>query len=125
MINNIIYLIITGIVLLLMIIVQNQYVKKNNRVTGETFVGKVPLSYIGNGNSYVNGMYDLPHGVFPTGQPMMYQEQMYPKTPYYYDTEENVGRPCNGPNGCGVFGSCSNGTCTVKDQYDTVFDIKL
>ncbi len=66
-----------------------------------------------------------PPGVQPTGQPMMYPEQMYPKTPYYYDTNEHVGRPCKGPNGCGVFGKCEGGSCTVKDQQNTVFDIDI
>jgi hypothetical protein len=122
MINNIIYLVITGILLVLIIVVQNRHANKNERTMGDSFVGKVPLTQIGNGYS---GIYGMPPGVFPTGQPMMYPEQMYPKDPYYADTNENVGRPCNGPNGCGVFGSCTNGVCTVKDQHDTVFDIKV
>ncbi len=115
--NKIIYAIITGVLIVLTLMVYQNY--KN-----DSFVGKMQMiPSIGNGNGYYQQLY--PPGVHPTGQPMMYQEQMYPKIPYYYDTNEHVGRPCKGPNGCGVFGKCEGGTCTVKDQQNTVFDINI
>ena len=56
----------------------------------------------------------------------MYPQQFYPaKAPYIDDSLNQVGRPCNEPSGCGVLGVCSNGVCTVKDQHDTVFDLKI
>lgn len=122
--TNIGYLFITLILLTLVIVVHQQY--NNNKEErllkrGESFVGRVPN--VPMGNEYMP-IYSVP-GTQPYGQPMMYQEQMYPKIPYYADTMENIGRPCKNPNGCGVFGSCSNGICTIKDQNKTVFDIKI
>jgi hypothetical protein len=105
----------------LTILVYQNY--RNN--SSDQFVGRMMMPSIG--NNYYPQMYPqmYPPGVQPTGQPMMYPEQMYPKTPYYYDTNEHVGRPCKGPNGCGVFGKCEGGSCTVKDQQNTVFDIDI
>ncbi len=57
-------------------------------------------------------------------QPMMYDKQLFvSKVPYYDDSLKYVGRPCE--NGCGVLGFCKDGVCKVRDQENTVFDIKL
>jgi hypothetical protein len=119
MTSDIINLVILGIVIVLLFVVQQNY--QNNKPS-ENFVGKVPQTPIGNGMHY---MYNVPGG-HPTGQPMMYPEQLYQaKIPYYDDSIHNIGRPCTGPNGCGVFGTCANGTCTVKDKSNTVFNLKI
>jgi hypothetical protein len=112
-------LLILGIAIIL-VIVAYQNVSKP-----DSFVGKVPITSIGNG-SYFGNYYGIPPGVYPSGQPMMYPQQFYPsKYPYYDDSIDQVGRPCDEANGCGVLGACMNGVCTVKDQQNTVFDIKL
>ena len=117
--NYALNLLIIGVAIILVILVQH------NLVTADSFVGKVPMMPIGNGPFY--GAYQgLPQGVYPTGQPMMYPQQLYPaKVPYYDDSVNNYGRPCKEPNGCGVLGACVNGVCTVKNQQDTVFDLKI
>lgn len=96
-----------------------------NIINTDSFVGRVPMTPIG-GGPYYESYYGIPPGVYPTGQPMMYNRQMYQsKYPYYNDTVNQVGRPCKEPNGCGVLGACVNGSCTVKDQKDTVFSLVL
>lgn len=81
----------------------------------DPFVGKVPQVPIGNG--------EAPFGVYPTGQPMHYNKQLYPaKMPYYDDTLRQMDKPCSKPNGCGVFGACINGKCTVKDKDNNVYE---
>lgn len=115
--SNIIYVIITGVLIALIVMVKQTYITNKE----DPFVGKVPVVPLGNGQY----RYGFIPGVYPTGQPMMYPEQLYPKDPYYADSINHIGRPCNGPNGCGVFGSCNNGVCKVKDQHDTVFDINV
>jgi hypothetical protein len=114
--SRVIYTIITGILIILLILILKNY---QTNINADPFVGKVPMVPIG------NNYYQFVPGVRPLGQPMMFKEQLYPRTPYYADTIEHSGRPCNGPNGCGVFGTCNNGTCVVKDQNDTVFNIKV
>jgi hypothetical protein len=113
-------LLILGIAIILVLIVyQNVSEEAPNY---DQFVGRVPMVPIG------NGMYNpyYPQGVYPTGQPMMYPMQMYTaKYPYINDTVNQMGRPCNSQTGCGVLGVCSNGVCNIKDQKDTVFDVKL
>jgi hypothetical protein len=111
-------LLILGVAIILVILAYQ------NIINTDPFVGKVPMTPIGNG-PYFNTYYGIPPGVQPTGQPMMYPQQLYPQYPYYNDSVNQVGRPCNEQNGCGVLGACSNGVCTIKDQYDTVFDIKI
>lgn len=110
-------LIILGVAIILVMIVYQNVVSQD-----DTFSGKVPMVPIG-GNPYLNF---LPQGVQPTGQPMMYQNQYYPaKFPYYNDAINNYGRPCDQINGCGVMGSCVDGTCTITDEKNTVFDLKI
>jgi len=116
--NYTLNLLIIGIAIILVILVQQ------NLNGNDSFVGKVPITSIGNAPYYNIGGYP---GVYPTGQPMMYNSQYYPaKYPYYNDTINNIGRPCNNSEtGCGVFGACVNGVCTIKDKKDTVFDIVM
>ncbi len=110
------------ITLILLFIVVAMYIKCLAGRFGENFVGKVPRTPIGNGMHYVYGE----PGVQPTGQPMMYRQQLYEaKIPYYDDSLHNIGRPCSGKGGCGVFGTCADGTCTVNDKNNTVFNLKI
>lgn len=107
--NYLLNLIVLGLAILLIIIAQQ-------RIQPDKFVGKVPLTLIGNGG------YDpyFIKGVYPTGQPMTFSKQLYPaKIPWY--TQYN--RPCK--YGCGTTGVCKNGKCTGRDQNKTVFDIKI
>ena len=83
----------------------------------DDFTGKLPVPSIGNGKA--------PEGVYPTGQPMLFKKQMYPKIPYYSDSLRHQGLICKDQESCGVLGHCENGVCKVKKQGDTVFDIKL
>ena len=115
------FVVILLIFILSLYLYNNYYQYGSHHRGDDDFVGQVPYVPIGNGYMPV---YSVP-GTHPYGQPMMYPEQMYPKTPYYADTVENIGRPCKSPNGCGVFGTCTDGVCTVKDQQKTVFDIKI
>lgn len=117
--NYTLNLLVLGIVIILVI-----YVYQNICKT-DTFVGKLPTVPIGSG-PYLHSYYGIPAGVYPTGQPMMYNNQYYPsKYPYYNDTMNQVGRPCDEQNGCGVLGACQNGVCTIKDKNDTVFNIRV
>ena len=109
------------------------YLKKSkcifyqNIIKTDGFVGKVPMVPIG-GGPYYESYYGLPPGVFPVGQPQMYPQQFYPsKYPYYNDTVNQVGRPCDEKNGCGVLGACQNGVCSIKQNSgeNTVFNMKL
>lgn len=110
-------LIIVGVILILLIIIQHNY-----QFNGDTFVGKVPQTPIGNGGMY----YGVPGNQGVYGQPMMFPEQLYQsKIPYYNDTVNHVGRPCKNQNGCGTFGACQDGVCTAKNQEGTVFDYKV
>lgn len=111
-------LLILGVAIIL-IIIAYQGIKR-----ADSFVGRVPMVPIGSG--YGPGNSPFVPGVYPTGQPMMYPRQYYPaKYPYYDDSMEQVGRPCDAQNGCGALGVCQKGVCTVKGQNDTVFDMKL
>lgn len=84
------------------------------RQNSDLFVGQVPSVPIGNGMP--------PYGVYPTGQPMYYTKQLYPaKMPYYEDTLQQEGNPCTSMNGCGVYGACINGKCTIKDVDNKVY----
>lgn len=113
-------LLIIGIAIILVVLVY-----QNVKNTQDSFVGRVPNVSIGNGPYY--GNYNgIPPGSYPTGQPMSYPEQYYQsKYPYYNDSINHVGRPCSEQGGCGVLGVCQDGMCTVKDQDDTVYGIKL
>jgi hypothetical protein len=112
-------LLILGVAIILVILAYQNILK------ADSFVGKVPMVPIGSG-PYMESYRGLPPGVYPTGQPMMYPQQYYPaKFPYYNDTVNQVGRPCDEQNGCGVLGACQNGVCTIRDQNDTVFNMKI
>ncbi len=112
-------LLILGIAIILVLLVYQSITR------ADSFVGKVPMVPIG-GGPYLENYYGIPPGVFPVGQPQMYPYQYYPaKYPYYNDTFNQVGRPCDEQNGCGVLGACQNGTCTMKNKEDTVFNMKL
>ncbi len=114
---SVVNLLILGIAIILIIIALN-----NLQPQADPFVGKVPMVLGGGG---MPGPYYVP-GVFPTGQPMMYPNQYYPaKVPYYNDSTQHVGRPCQSEGGCGVLGVCQNGVCTVKSENDTVFNMKI
>jgi hypothetical protein len=112
-------LLILGVAIILVMIAYQNIIK------ADSFVGKVPMVPIGGGPYY--GNYNgVPPGVYPTGQPQMYPYQYYPaKYPYYNDTVNQVGRPCDEQNGCGALGVCQNGVCSIQDQNDTVFNIKI
>jgi len=122
--NYVLNLLIIGVAIILVIVAMQSI---NNHPPHDSFVGKVPMVPIGNG---MQMPYYVPGG-YPTGQPMMYPNQIYPaKAPYYNDTFNHIGRPCNQANAenggsCGVLGTCTNGVCTVKDKHDTVFDLKI
>ena len=53
------------------------------------------------------------------GAPMVFVNQLYPKTPYSSDE----GKPCE--YGCGALGHCVNGSCTLKPYNKTVLDINV
>ena len=93
---------------------------KNN---SDSFNGRVPMSPIGNGG-YIP--YGVP-GQLPNGAPMLYRDQLYPaKVPYINDSVKNVGRPCGEGAGCGAFGSCLNGVCSIKKvDESTVFNMRI
>ncbi len=115
--NNVLNLVIVGTVLVLLIIIQQNY-----GYGGENFVGRVPQTPIGNGGMF----YGVPGNQGVYGQPMMFPEQLYQsKIPYYNDTVNNMGRPCKGQEGCGTFGACQNGVCTTRDQTGTVMNLKI
>lgn len=118
--NYALNLLILGVAIILVILAYQNILKT------DSFVGKVPMVPIGSG-PYLESYHGLPFGVYPTGQPMMYPNQYYPaKYPYYNDTVNQIGRPCDEQNGCGVLGACQNGVCSIKQaNSDTVFDIKL
>ncbi len=112
-------LLILGVAIILVILAYQNILK------ADSFVGKVPMVPIGSG-PYFENYHGLPMGVYPNGQPMMYNSQYYPaKYPYYNDTVNQVGRPCDEQNGCGVLGACQNGICTIRDKNDTVFNLRL
>jgi len=113
-------LLILGVAIILVILAYQNILKI------DPFVGKVPMVPIGSG-PYFESYHGIPMGVYPTGQPMMYPKQYYPaKYPYYDDTANQVGRPCDEQNGCGVLGACQNGVCSIKrNNNDTVFNMKL
>ena len=112
--NYALNLIVLGIAIIIVLVIQNNL--------NDFFVGRVPQVPIGNAPYYNL----IPYGVYPNGQPMVYPQQMYPaKLPYYNDSVANYGRPCKEPDGCGVLGACVDGVCKVKDQNNTVFDIKI
>ncbi len=117
--NSAINLLILGVAIILVILVYQNLLKT------DSFVGKVPITPIG-GGPYFESYHGIPPGSYPTGQPQMYPYQFYPaKYPYYNDTVNQVGRPCDEENGCGVLGACKNGVCSIKDSpNDTVFNIK-
>jgi len=121
--NYALNLIIIGVAIIIVILAQQNLANGGS----DSFVGKVPMTSIGNG-PYYGAYYGLPPGVIPTGQPMMYPYQLYPaKMPYYDDSVNNIGRPCKEPNGCGALGACQNGICSIKDDVGstTVFDLKI
>lgn len=113
-------LLILGVAIILVILAYQNILKT------DSFVGKVPMVPIGSG-PYLESYHGLPPGTYPMGQPMMYAQQYYPaKYPYYNDTVNQIGRPCDEQNGCGVLGVCQNGTCTIRQSgADTVFNMKL
>jgi hypothetical protein len=113
-------LLILGVAIILVILAYQNILKT------DSFVGKVPMVPIGSG-PYLESYYGIPPGVFPNGQPMMYPQQYYPaKYPYYNDTVNQIGRPCDEQNGCGVLGACQNGVCTIRQpNTDTVFNLKI
>ena len=114
-------LLILGVAIILVMLAYQNIIKTDG------FVGKVPMVPIG-GGPYYESYYGLPPGVFPVGQPQMYPQQFYPsKYPYYNDTVNQVGRPCDEKNGCGVLGACQNGVCSIKQNSgeNTVFNMKL
>ena len=86
---------------------------------GNGFQGQGP-SYAGsgyNGQYYQNAFQqNLPN---LGSQPLVFQKQMYPKTPYV----PNVGLKCNGDT-CGAAGNCYQGYCRPNDNIDkeTVFN---
>jgi hypothetical protein len=81
----------------------------------DKFVGNVQVTPIGNGGNNF-----LVPGSYPMNQPMMYAQQLYPaKMPWYPET----GRPCSGK--CGITGVCTNGICQMRDQTETVFNVKI
>lgn len=88
----------------------------------DDFVGRVPIPPIGGYGAYIGyPPYQMP-GVYPTGQPMMYPQQLYPaKMPYYPE----FGQVCKNTQDCGATGLCVNGSCTVKDKAGSVFNTKL
>jgi hypothetical protein len=111
-------LLILGVAIILVIMAYQNILKT------DPFVGKVPMVPLG--GPYLESYYGIPPGVYPTGQPMMYNSQYYQaKYPYYNDTVNQIGRPCDQQNGCGVLGACQNGVCSIKDQRDTVFNVKI
>jgi len=112
---------ILGIAILIVMLIKQRFEARTN--SGEPFVGVVPMTSIGNGNPYGPSGTLLGPGTQPYGQPMMYDQQLYPaKLPWYNET----GRPCSGDKGCGAVGVCQNGVCSVKDgPHDTVFDIRV
>jgi hypothetical protein len=119
--NYALNLLILGVAIILVILAYQNIIKT------DPFVGKVPMVPIGSGPYYEN-IYGIPPGGYPNNQPMMYQNQYYPsKYPYYNDTVNQVGRPCNEANGCGVLGACQNGICAIKKDHNdtTVFDLRL
>ena len=114
-------LLILGVAIILVMLAYQNIIKTDG------FVGKVPMVPIG-GGPYYESYYGIPPGVFPVGQPQMYPQQFYPsKYPYYNDTVNQVGRPCDEKNGCGVLGACQNGVCSIKQNSgeNTVFNMKL
>ncbi len=114
-------LLILGVAIILVLMAYKNIIKT------DPFVGRVPNVPIG-GGPYYESYYGLPPGVFPTGQPMMYNSQYYQaKYPYYNDTVNQIGRPCDEQNGCGVLGVCQNGVCSIKTESggDTVYNMKL
>lgn len=116
--SNIMNLFILGIAILL-VMVAKQNIQGMPSPDGDSFVGKVPMVPIGGAPYHPQQI--LP-GTQPYGQPMMYPQQYYPaKVPWYPET----GRPCEGGGGCGATGVCQQGVCTVRDQYNTVFDIPV
>jgi len=117
--NYALNLLILGVAIILVILAYQSVLKS------DSFVGKVPMVPIGSGPG--PGPYGIPMGVHPTGQPMMYPYQYYQaKYPYYNDTVNQIGRPCDEQNGCGVFGACQNGVCSIRQpDSDTVFNVKL
>ncbi len=113
--GNIMNLFILGIAILLVMVARQNI---ENAPNNDNFVGKVPMVPIGGGRAH--GPQQILPGTQPYGQPMMYPQQYYPaKVPWFPET----GRPCEG--GCGATGVCKDGVCTVKDQYNTVFDIPI
>jgi len=117
---SVVNLLIVGVAIILVLVVQKNLTQG---LSQDPFVGKVPMVPIGGG---WNPYYMQPGG-YPIGQPMQYPQQYaQAKYPYYNDPMNQAGRPCQqGQASCGVLGACVNGMCTVKDQKDTVFDIKL
>lgn len=113
-------LLILGVAIILVIMAYQNILKT------DSFVGKVPMVPIGSG-PYFENYHGLPMGVYPNGQPMMYPQQYYPsKYPYYNDSVNQVGRPCNEQNGCGALGMCQNGVCSIrKEDSGTVFNMKV
>jgi len=118
--SSAINLLIIGVAIILVIVVY-----QNLLPGGDSFVGKVPMVPIGSAQyaPYYNGA--VP-GMEPMGQPEMYKHQLYQaKAPYYNDTVMQEGRPCNQNTGCGIMGACVDGVCRIKDQNETVFNMKL
>jgi hypothetical protein len=118
---------VINLIIIFIAIVLVYITKKNQSNQPDSFVGRVPTVPIG------NGYYGGSPGVYPPNvpfnqgfnQPMTYPKQMYPaKLPYYADSVAQEGRPCKN-GGCGVYGACVNGECTVKTQKDTVLGVSI
>ena len=61
----------------------------------------------------------LEEGATTINAPLIYAQQLYPKTPYISDE----GEPCE--YGCGAMGTCTDGKCVLKEYNKTVFDIPV
>jgi len=115
-------LLVLGFAIILVVVAQRNITNGSDKSDLSDFKdrftpGNVPMVPIG-GAPY--NPQQIAPGTQPYGQPMMYPQQYYPaKTPWATET----GRPCEG--GCGAVGVCKDGFCTVKDQYNTVFDIPI
>jgi len=120
--GNILNIVILSIAIMLVVYA------KQGLINTDSFVGKVPQVNIGNGYGGYNGNrpYQVQGQANVIGQPMVYPEQLYQaKYPYVNDSVKQFGKPCKDANSCGVLGACVEGTCSVKGQDNTVWNMVL
>lgn len=86
----------------------------------ELFVAEVPMIPQYDGYGAQGGPTQPIQGGYPNGNPMIYQNQIYPaRIPYYNE----MGRQCNSIKDCGSMGVCTNGSCKTVPYENTVFNI--